>query len=117
MGHFAQAATAKAEITIVPPRSAAYTAAIVQANSMKLAPCGQDSALVLLVDHGCLSHDVSFSPLIRSLLLAEGHTHCCEQRACFLVRTRCRNDGNIHTANGVDLLVVDFWKNQLFFDA
>ena len=61
MRHFAQAAAAQAEITVIPSRSAADPAAIVQANCREFAASDFNPALVLFVNHGCFSHDFRFS--------------------------------------------------------
>jgi len=57
VGHLSQATTAQAEVAVVASRSAAYAAAIVQANCRVFAFGGKNPALVLFIDHGCFGHD------------------------------------------------------------
>jgi hypothetical protein len=59
MRHLAQAATAKAEIAVIPARPAAYSAAVVQTDGWKLAFCGSHPAFALLINHRSLGHDSS----------------------------------------------------------
>src|SRR5262245_12793220 len=66
-------------------------------------------AVALTHQHGFLCHGLTISPQ-REL---EG----LEQRAAGVVVTRRRRDRDVEAADGVDLVEIDFRKNDLLFDA
>src|SRR5690606_12615387 len=64
------------------------------------------AALQLAVNDGSLGH-------IRNPLTLKRRLEGGEQRAGFLVRLRSRGDADVHAAQRINLVVLDFGKNDL----
>ena len=49
-------------------------------------------------------------------LLAEGSAHLSQEFPGFFISVRRCNDNNVHPANGIYLIIVNFREDELFFN-
>src|SRR5688572_12096328 len=66
-------------------------------------------AVALTHQHGFLGHGLTISP--------QRELECLEQRAAGVVVASRRRDRDVEAADGIDLVEIDFRKNDLLFDA
>lgn len=103
IGKIAETDTAELEFTNEAVRSAAEFATVILTS-------GEFGLLTPLLDKSLFSH--------RNLLIVrEGHTEQGEEFASLLIGVSGGDDDDIHTANFIDFIVVDFREDELLFDA
>ena len=103
VSQFAEADTADAELTEISVRAAADLAAVVLSG-------GELLLLLLFQNHSFLCHRCYLL-----LVLCEGSAEELEQLACFFIGICGGYKADVHTADLLDLIVLDFGEDQLLF--
>src|SRR5262245_9474913 len=102
--HLPQADPAQAELAVHRVRTAAAVAARVRPHlELRLAPG--------LLDECLLRHELLLS------FASEREAEGIEQGAAFGIGTGGGDDGDVHPAGGIDLVVIDLGEDELFGDA
>jgi len=103
---------AEAKPAHIPPRTAAHGAAVAHAHSI--------FPVRLANDHGLLSHNLfpfAALPRVDGLAALKRHVHQGQQPTRFLIRVGSGHNRNFHPPDLVNLVVVNFRKDQLLAQA
>ena len=104
VGELSEANTANTVVAQIRVGSAADLAAVIVAS--------RELGVLLLLHYHRLSSHYSFLRLV-----VEGSAHHGQQLFCLFIRLGSGADNDVHAADGVYLVVLDFGEDQLLLDA